>query len=148
MEGGCAMPTVNVNICPEISKKNHLFRIIVLLMMLLFAVCSIVNVFFCADYNFYEFIDKTAVIETQPISEIIAANEGDDNTACFEPSFLNKNNSHIKTITKNTYLLSMIADVPKEFTLLLCFFFIFFFIFFILLPDRWTLINQKIRLDN
>ena len=40
MEGGCAMPTVNVDICPEISKKNHLFRIIVLFMMLLFAVCA------------------------------------------------------------------------------------------------------------
>lgn len=130
------------------SMKNNLARIIACFIMLLFAVCSIVNVFFCADYNFYEFIDKTAVIETQPISEIIAANEGDDNTACFEPSFLNKNNSNIKTITKNTYLLSMIADVSKEFTLLLCFFFIFFFIFFILLPDRRTLINQKIRLDN
>ena len=127
--------------------KNNLARIIACFIMLLFAVCSIVNVFFCADYNFYEFIDKTSVIETQPISEIVAVNEGDDNTACFEPSFLN-NNSHIKTITKNTYLLSMIADVSKEFTLLLCSFFIFFFIFFILLPDRRTLINQKIRLDN
>ncbi len=73
--------------------KNNLARIIACFIMLLFAVCSIVNVFFCADYNFYEFIDKTAVIGTQPISEIVAANEGDDNTACFESSFLNNNNS-------------------------------------------------------
>lgn len=82
--------------------KNNLARIIACFIMLLFAVCSIVNVFFCADYNFYEFIDKTAVIGTQPISEIVAANEGDDNTACFESSFLNNNNSYIKTITKNS----------------------------------------------
>lgn len=124
--------------------KNNLSRIIAFFIMLLFAVCLIVNVLFCVDYNFYELIDKAAVIETQSVSESIAVNEGDDNIICLKSSFLNKNDSRIKIITKNIYLLPMIADVPKGFSLLLY----FFFIFFILLPDRWTLINHKVRLDN
>lgn len=124
--------------------KNNLSRIIAFFIMLLFAVCLIVNVLFCVDYNFYELLDKAAVIETQSVSESIAVNEDDDNIICLKSSFLNKNDSRIKIITKNIYLLPMIADVPKGFSLLLY----FFFIFFILLPDRWTLINHKVRLDN
>jgi len=43
------------------------------------------------------------------------------------------------------------AAVPKGFGLLLFLIIVFLFYFsalFILLPDEWTLINQKVRLDD
>ena len=76
MEGGCAMPTVNVDICPEISKKNHLFRIIVLFMMLLFAVCA-ADVFFCGNHDRNELSDQSFMIETMTASGSAAA-DGDN----------------------------------------------------------------------
>ncbi|WP_051079372.1 hypothetical protein [Hungatella hathewayi] len=76
------------------------------------------------------------------ISENIVTNENDDDTTHFKASFLNKNNSHAEMIT---------AAVPKGFGLLLFLIIVFLFYFsalFILLPDEWTLINQKVRLDD
>ena len=76
------------------------------------------------------------------ISENIVTNEDGNNTACFRTLFLNKNNSHAEMIT---------AAVPKGFGPLLFLIIVFLFYFsalFILLPDEWTLINQKVRLDD
>lgn len=115
-------------------KKHHLSRILIFFIILLFAVSLTMNVLFCSNYNPYYPLDKTTVIETWTISENIVSNEnGDDST------------------TKNIYPVSMIAAIPKEFSLLLFLIIFFRFYFstsFIILPDEWTLINRKIRLDD
>ena len=72
----------------------------------------------------------------------IVTNENDDDTTHFKASFLNKNNSHTEMIT---------AAVPKGFGphLFLIIVLLFYFsALFILLPDEWTLFNQKVRLDD
>ena len=132
-------------------KKYHLSIIGLSFIMLLFTICLTMNVFFCGTYNLYELSDKTTVIETQASSERIGSNEGGNNTACFKTSFLNQNNSNYETITKNTRSILMIAAIPSGIRLCLFLVIVFLYFFsalFILLPDRWTLINQKVRLDN
>ena len=119
--------------------------------MFLFAVCITVNALFCSAYNLYELLDKTTVSETWKISESIVTNEDGNNTACFRTLFLNKNNSSNETITKNRCSILMITAIPKAMGLLLFLIIVFLFFFltlFILLPDKWTLINHKVRLDN
>ena len=121
------------------NKKNHLFRILIFFIMLLFVMGLTMNVLFCSNYNLYELLDKPTVIETMAISENIVTNENDDDTTHFKASFLNKNNSHAEMIT---------AAVPKGFGPLLFLIIVFLFYFsalFILLPDEWT---QKVRLDD
>ena len=132
------------------NKKNHLSRIGFTFIMLLFVMCLAMHVFFCSN-NLYELLDKAAVIETWTISENIVANEGGDLTTDQKPSFLNKDNFYNKTITKNIHSIRMIAAIAKGISLLLFLiivFLFFFFTLFILLPDEWTLINQKVRLNN
>lgn len=132
-------------------KKNHLSRILIFFIMLLFAMGLTMNVLFCSNYNLYKLLDKTTVIETLAISESIVSNEDGDDTTHFKVSFSSKNNSHTETITKNKSPISIIAAIPKGFSLLLILIIIFLFYFstlFILLPDEWTLINQKVRLDD
>lgn len=110
--------------------KNHLFRIRVSFLMLLFAVCLTMNVFLCSAYNFYELSDKTTVNEPWSVSE---------------------HNPYNETITRNICAAPLTAEIPKGIRLLP--FLIIAFLFYvltssILLPDGWTLINQKVRLDN
>lgn len=133
------------------SKKNHLFCIRVSFIMLLLAMCLTINVFFCSSYNFYEFLDKTTAIESWDISEGIVVKGDGNNTTNSEASFSNENNSYPETITKNLCPTSMIAAIPNGISQLLFpnIFLLYFFLYlFILLPDGWTLINQKVRLDN
>ena len=109
------------------NKKNHLFRSLIFFIMLLFVMGLTMNVLFCSNYNLYKLLDKPTVIESIAISEA---------------SFLNKNNSHTEMIT---------AAVPKGFGphLFLIIVLLFYFsALFILLPDEWTLFNQKVRLDD
>lgn len=131
-------------------KRNDLSRIRVYFIMLLFAMCLTMNVLFCSTYNLYELLDKTTVIETWAISESIVVNEDSDNNTYVKASSLNKNNSNNETIAKNISSILMIAAIPKGINLfLLIIASLFFFLtLFILLPDGWTLINQKVRLDN
>lgn len=132
------------------NKKNHLSRIGFTFIMLLFVMCFAMHVFFCSN-NLYELLDKAAVIETWTISENIVANDGGDLTTDQKPSFLNKDNFYNKTITKNIHSIRKIAAIAKGISLLLFLiivFLFFFFTLFILLPDGWTLINQKVRLNN
>lgn len=147
-----AAAVVKKGVVMEINnKKNNLSRIRVSFIMLLFAICLTVNVLFCSAYNFYELLDKTTVTKTWVNSESIVVNEGSDNTTYVKASFLNKNNSYNETITRNMSPKLMIADIPKGTNLLLFLMIVFLFFFltlFILLPDGWTLINQKVRLDN
>ncbi len=124
------------------NKKNHLFRILIFFIMLLFAMGLTMNVLFCSNYNLYELLAKPTVIETMAISESIVTSEDGDDTTHFKASFLNKNNSHTEMIT---------AAVPNGFGPLLILIIVLLFYFsalFILLPDEWTLINQKVRLDD
>ena len=124
------------------NKKNHLFRSLIFFIMLLFVMGLTMNVLFCSNYNLYELLDKPTVIESMAISENIVTNENDDDTTYFKASFLNKNNSHTEMIT---------AAVPKGFGphLFLIIVLLFYFsALFILLPDEWTLFNQKVRLDD
>lgn len=124
------------------NKKNHLFRILIFFIMILFAMGLTMNVLFCSNYNLYELLAKPAVIESMAISEGIVTSEDGDDTTHFKASFLNKNNSHTEMIT---------AAVPKGFGPLLFLIIVFLFYFsalFILLPDEWTLINQKVRLND
>ena len=124
------------------NKKNHLFRSLIFFIMLLFVMGLTMNVLFCSNHNLYKLLDKPTVIESMAISENIVTNENDDDTTHFKASFLNKNNSHTEMIT---------AAIPKGFSLLLFLIIVFLFFYltlFILLPDEWTLFNQKVRLDD
>ncbi len=131
------------------NKKNYLCHITIIFSIFLFAACLTINVFLCSNYNLYELLDKTAVIETWTISEGIIVNEdGDD--AYVKSLFKDKNTFHTETITKNICPILMIVAIPQRFRLLLFlnYSFLFFFLsLFIFLSDRWTLVNQKIRLD-
>ena len=100
------------------NKKNYPFRMIISFMMLLFAICLIMNVLFCS---------------TQTISEGIAANGDGDNTSCLK-----------------IHPIPAAAAISNGFGLFfpVILFLCFLLNAFILLPDKWTLINQKVRLDN
>lgn len=133
------------------NKKNLLSRISIIFIMLLFAMCLAINVSFCSNYSSYELLDKATITETWAISESAVANGDGDNTTDFKASFLNKNNSHNEAITKNICSMFVIAAIPQGISLLLFLIVVllfFFLTFFILLPNGWTLINQKVRLDN
>lgn len=132
------------------NKRNHLYRIIIFLTMLLFAACLTMNVFLCSNYDLCQLLDKNTVIETCTISEKVIANEIDHDTAYFNSLFLDKNTLNTETVTKNICPILIIAVIHKGHSLLLfriIVFPFFFLISFILLSDRWTLVNQKIRLD-
>jgi hypothetical protein len=133
------------------NKKNHLSRIKVSFIMLLFAMCLTMNIILCSNYNPYELLDKTTVIETWKIPENIVINGDGDDTTYFRSSFLNENNSYTETITKNICPFLIMVAIPGGNRLLLFSIIVFLFFFltlFILLPNGWTLINQKVRLDN
>ena len=136
----------------EISNKNNsISRIILSFSMVLFTICLTLNVFFCSSYNLYEIIDKTTVNEVWPTSESITANEDRANTTYFKDSFTPKDNSFNESITKNINSILIIPAIPKDISLFLFIIIDFLFLFytlFILLPDRWTLINQKVRLNH
>lgn len=132
------------------NKKNYLYRITIIFSMFLFAACLTMNASLCSNYNLYELLDKTTVIETWTISECIIANEDGDETVCLKSLFKDKNISHTGTIAKNICPISMLAAIPQRLSLLLFLIIVFLFFFlslFILLSDRRTLVNQKIRLD-
>lgn len=133
------------------NKKDHLSRISAFIIMLLFTMCVTMNGFFGSDYCPYELLNKTTVNETWASSESVVANEDGDNSTVFKASFLNKSNSYHETITKNISSIFVVAAIPHGISQLLFLTIAFLFIlltFFILLPDEWTLINQKVRLDN
>lgn len=132
-------------------KKNYLSHILFFFIILLFAASLTMNVLFCSNYNHYELIDKTTVTEAWAISENIVSSEGDDDTTHFKVSLSSDNNSHTETVTKNIYPIPIIAAIPKGFSLLFFLIIVFLYFFltlFRLLPDEWTLISQKVRLDN
>lgn len=134
----------------KVNNKKNIYHIIVFFIMLLFVVCLTMNAFFCSSYNLYEFLDKTTAIETRTISESFVSNEDNDNAVYFEHLFLKRNIHHTKIITKNLCPIFMIAALPKEFNLLfvrIILFLYFFLNFSIVLFDKWTLVDQKIRLD-
>ena len=97
------------------NSKNRLSHIIALFVMLLFTMCLTMNVLLGGNYNLYESLDNTTVIETWTISESVAANQDSDNTTDIKSLFLN-NNSHTETITKNICPISIIAAIPKGFS--------------------------------
>ena len=136
------------------NKKNHLSRMLFFFIMLLFVMGLTIltmNVLFCSNYNPYGLSGKTTVIEARAISESSFSNEGGDKTTCFKTSFLSENNSDTGIITKNICPIPVIAAITQEFSLFLFIilvFLYFFSAFFRLLPDEWTLINQKVRLDD
>lgn len=132
------------------NSKNRLSHIIAFFVMVLFTMCLTMNVLLGGNYNLYESLDNTTVIETWTISESVAANQDSDNTTYFKPLFLNNKDSHTEIITKSICPISIIATIPKGFCLFPFLLIVYLFIFltlFILLPNSWTLINQKIRLD-
>lgn len=133
------------------NRKNQISCITVSFIILLLAICFTMNVFFCGADNSCKLLDKTTAIETWSISKDIAVNEDGDNTAYFNASFLNENNSYNETITKNICTIPMLTVITKGFSLhlVLVIAFLFFFLsLFKVLPDDWTLIDQKVRLDN
>lgn len=133
------------------NKKNQLSRILIFFIMLLFAMGLTMNVLFCSNYNLYELLDKTTAIETWAISESIVSNDDCDDTTLYNASFLSENNSHAASVTKNRCSIPVIAAIPKDFILRLFLTIVFLYFFsalFRLLPDEWTLINQKVRLDD
>lgn len=109
------------------------------------------NMLFCNNYNVYELIDKATATEACKILESIVFNEDGNDTSHFKVSFLSENNSHTETITKNICPILIIATISKELSLplfLIIVFLYFFLTLFRLLPNKWTLISQKVRLDN
>lgn len=133
------------------NKKNHLSPIRVSFIMILFAMCLAMNVFLCSSNDLYGPLDKTTAIETWAASESTIVNGDGNITAHLRTSFLNRNNSYNETMTKEICTSPIIAVIPKGFPLFLFLVIAFLFSFltlFILLPDGWTLINLKVRLDN
>lgn len=133
------------------NRKNHISCIIVSFVTILFAICFTMNVFFGGADNLCKLLDKTTAIETWAISKDIAANEDGDNTTYLNASYLNENNSFNETITKHICTIPTIAVIPKGFSLhlVLVIAFLFFFLtLFKALSDEWTLVDQKVRLDN
>lgn len=123
-------------------KKIHLSHILIFFIMLLLAMGLTMNVFFCGNYNLYELFDHATVIETQAVSKNVVPNRNDDDTTHLKASLLSGNNSCPKPI---------IAVVPQSFNLFLFITIVFLYFFstlFRLLPDEWTLIRQKVRLDD
>lgn len=119
--------------------------------MVLFVMCFTMHALFCGNYNPYESLDQAAVIEAWTISESIVTTENNENTLYSISSSLNENNPHTESIANNRSAISMIAAVPNRswlFLFLIIAFLDFFLNLFILLPDGWTLITQKVRLDN
>ena len=132
-------------------KKNHLSRIAIFFIMLLFAMCLTMNVFSGSSYHLHELSDKPARIETWKITESIAASGDGDNTTCFKTPFLPLNHSFHETTTKNICTVHIPAALPNGIgqpLFLIIVFLLFFRTLFILLPDGRTLMNQKVRLDN
>ena len=133
----------------EISnKKRHLFYIRIYFIMFLFAMCLTMNTFFYITNNSYESLNNITIIETERVSESIAANEDSNNTNYYKSSFLEKNNYHAKPMIENLYSVSIFSAILKRFSWLLIRIIVFYLILFIFLPNGWTLINQKIRMDN
>lgn len=135
----------------KMKRKIYLSHILIFFIMLLFAAGLTMNVHFCSNYNLYELIDKTTVTETWGVSESIVSNGGNDDTAHFKALLLSENNFHTETITKNICPIPIIAVIPKGFSLRLFLIIVFLYFFstlFRLLPDEWTLVRQKIRLDD
>ena len=119
--------------------------------MILFAMCLAMNVFLCSSNDLYGPLDETTAIDTWAASESTVVNGDGNITAHLRTSFLNRNNSYNETITKEICTSPIIAVIPKGFPLFLFLVIAFLFSFltlFILLPDGWTLINLKVRLDN
>ena len=108
-------------------KKNHLSRIRVYFIMLLFAMCLTTNALFCSTYNPYELLDKITAIETWAISESIVVNEDSDNNTYVKAPSLNKNNSNNETIAKNISSILMISAIPKGINLFLLLIIVFLF---------------------
>ena len=98
------------------NSKNRLSHIIAFFVMLLFTMCLTMNVLLGGNYNLYESLDNTTVIETWTISESVAANQDSDNTTYFKPLFLNNKDSHTEIITKSICPISIIAAIPKGFS--------------------------------
>lgn len=125
-------------------KKNHLSPIKIIFILLLFAMGLTMNALFCSHSNLYELFHKTAVIETWTTSEDTAAGESGD---------VNASRTHFGTgtATKSPCPVLMISAIPEGSRLLLSLIVIsvsFFLALFTLLPDGWTLVEQKVRLDN
>lgn len=136
------------------NKKNYLSHITIYFIMLLFAVCLTVNAVVCCNYNLYEQSDQAVIIETQTTSKRIdagSAAKGDgDDTTCIQSSFL-KRNSHTEIIMRNKCPIPMSVVFSKgfgQFIFLVIAFLFFYEILSILLSEGWTLIDQKVRLDN
>lgn len=131
------------------NKKNYLSRIFIFFILLLFAMGLTMNVFFGSNTS--TLTDKTTVVETRVIPESTVSDGDGVNTAHFKASFLSENNSHTETITKSTCPMPIIAAIPQGFGLYLFIVIVFLYFFstlFRLLPDEWTLMNQKVRLDD
>lgn len=107
-------------------KKNRHPRMKLFNIMLLFALCLTIHAFFCGAPN---------QIETRTISESAVASEGGD---C--PAY---SSSDTETLTENPRPLPAIPAISKGSHLLF-----FFPTSSVSLPDRRTLMNQKVRLDN
>lgn len=133
------------------NKKNYLSHIFIFFILFLFAASLTMNGLFCSNSYLYELTAKTTEANMWAISENLLTSEDSDDTAHFKASFLTQDNSPTETITKNVCLISMIAAIPKGFSLLpflILVFLHFFSTLFRLLPDEWTLVNQKVRLDD
>ena len=132
------------------TKKNYLYHITIFFVMFLYAAFLTMSVFLGSEYNFNEFLDKTTAIKEWTISENNISNKDDNNEVYLNHAFLNQCRPHTKTITKNICSIPMIAAIPKEFSLLIfrSIFSLFSFLSQdILFSNKWTLVNQKIRLD-
>ena len=107
-------------------KKKRRSRIRIFFILFLFAICLTIHAFFCGAANGFE---------TQANSKSAALN-GDGNYTTYS-------GPDTETITENPLTLPKIYAIPKEIRPLF-----FFATLFISLPDRRTLMNQKVRLDN
>lgn len=114
--------------------KNHLSRIRVTFIMLLFAMCLTMNVFLGSSYHLNELSDKPVGIEAWEITESVTASGDSDNT-CAKISFLSLNKSFHKNAVKNICTIPMPVDILDGIGL-------HFFLIIVFLHDLIHIITQ------
>ncbi len=128
------------------------------LTMLLFVIGLTMNVLFCGTCNLYGLSDRITAAETWATvakswtsPENIEASGDAVNAPAFKSPLLDKDSPHTENVTKNICPIPVMAAILKGFHLPLISsipLLHFLSASFIALPDKPTLINQKIRLDN
>ena len=82
--------------------------------------CLTMNVLLGGNYNLYESLDNTTVIETWTISESVAANQDSDNTTYFKPLLPLFSHPKYATNQLRLHVQPSVLQTEKIFLVLVC----------------------------